>query len=243
VVIDNFSSGVAKNIDFFLGEVKKYDVSKNYFLAKAKKEIKECDYIFHLGAPSSVILFNRNPEKCMRETISGFINVMQLAISLGVKKVIHASSGTVYGDIPFSHSEDKLPHPLNLYGIAKLTCEKIAECYRKEKAVESIGLRIFTGYGPNEDHKKDYASPVTLFLREILNGKKPVVYGDGKQTRDFVYVDDIVTCMLKSAYVSFTGIVNIGTGKAYSFNELIDVITERVGAKTIRPLYVQGPEN
>jgi len=242
IAIDNFSIGTKENIEFFEGDLVVIDVSSREFVPYIRQHIRqlriELDFIFHFGAPSSVVLFNRDPEKAFRETISGFINIMELAASLRPKKVIYASSGSVYGNTPPPQSESMPPRPVNLYGIAKLTTEMIASFYLDQ--VQSVGLRIFAGYGPGEDHKGDIASPVTLFLKSIIKDQKPIVFGDGNQSRDFVYIDDIVEAIIRSAERETPPIINVGSGKTYTFNQVISLINDLLG-KNISPRYINRP--
>ncbi len=197
-VLDNFSYGKKENIpsdcDILVG-----DISNKQSL-NGKKEV---DYIFHFGAPSSVILFNKNPIAHIHSTICGFANILEWGKQIGVKKLIYPSSGSVYGDVPPPQSENVPPKPKNLYGICKLTCELLAKKYSE---VPSTGLRIFAGYGPREEHKGDFFSVITLFLNSILKNESPVVYGNGRQSRDFVYIDNIIDAILSAAERDVKGV-------------------------------------
>jgi UDP-glucose 4-epimerase len=240
VVVDNFSTGTRQNISFFAGEVYSLDVSERRFI-----EIMErynFDFIFHFGAPSSVILFNKDPERRFRETVSGFLNVMEIAVKTKCRKVIYPSSGSVYGEAPPPQSEDTVPKPINLYGIAKLTCERIAHYYSLTKDIRSVGLRIFAGYGPSEDHKGEIASPVTIFLKSIMKNESPIVFGNGMQSRDFVYIDDIIEAIIQCAEKDVPSIINVGSGKSYTFNDTIKLINELLG-KNVIPKYIPKPVN
>jgi UDP-glucose 4-epimerase len=238
IAIDDLSVGVKENISFFDGEFYLLDVSRRDFVHLMKRY--DFDFIFHFGAPSSVILFNRDPEGMFRKTVSGFLNVMEVAVETTCKKIVYPSSSSVYGEVPPPQSEDAAPRPVNLYGIAKLTCERIADYYRRVRGIESVGLRIFAGYGPGEDHKGDIASPVTIFIKFILKGENPIVFGDGTQSRDFVYIDDVVEAIVQCAERDVPPIVNIGSGKAYSFNDVVKLINELLG-KNVKPKYVAKP--
>jgi len=240
VAVDNLSIGAKENIKFFAGELYLLDVSERKFVEIMKKHY--FDLIFHFGAPSSVILFNKDPEKMFRETVSGFLNVMEVAVETECKKVIYPSSGSVYGEAPPPQSEDAIPKPINLYGIAKLACEGIANYYSQTKGVRSVGLRIFAGYGLGEDHKGEIASPITIFLKSILKDKSPIIFGNGTQSRDFVYIDDIIEAIVRCAERDVPSIINVGSGKAYSFNDVIKLINELLG-KNVKPKYMLKPVN
>lgn len=239
IVLDNFSSGLKENLSFYSGEL----VESNVIDGSVFNEINgDIDYVFHFGAPSSVILFNKDPVSCFNETCSGFLNIINFAIKKNVKKIVFPSSGSVYGSVSPPQSEKDTPAPLNIYGLAKLTCEHIAQFYSPQ--IRSVGLRIFAGYGPGESHKGEISSPVTLFLRSLLKNQKPVVYGNGLQRRDFVYIDDIVEAILKSAqnamFENPFQIVNVGSGRSYSFNETIALINEFLGTN-IETVFTSKP--
>jgi len=240
IAVDNFSMGVKENISFFEEEVYSLNVSDRKFVKTMEKY--DFDFIFHFGAPSSVILFNRDPERMFRETVSGFLNIMEVAVKTRCMKVVYPSSGSVYGEAPPPQSEDAAPKPINLYGIAKLTCERIADYYDRAKNIRSVGLRIFAGYGPGEDHKGEIASPVTIFLRSIIKDESPIIFGDGTQSRDFVYIDDIIEAIIRCAERDTPSIINVGSGKSYSFNYVIELVNKLLG-KNVKPKYVPKPVN
>src|SRR3990172_1108647 len=185
--IDNFSyidSDLAKKkLLELLKHVKliEGDVSEDKTWGKVPRDI---EYIFHFGAPSSITLFKRNPEKCYRETVFGFWNVLEFAKENGVKKVVYPSSGNVYSGNEMPHVETVYPKPKNLYAAAKVACEALANSYAD--FVKSLGLRISAGYGPGEEWKGDFGSAPFLFIRDIMNGKSPEIWGDGNQTRDLI---------------------------------------------------------
>lgn len=234
VILDDFSTGRFENIELRCEVVKGNVADANSF-----HEIHDVDYVLHFGAPSSVVLFNRNPEKCLTETIIGTRNIFEYSKNTGVKKVIFPSSSSVYGNTPLPQSETTSTTPTNLYGVAKLACENIAKLY--SDVVPSVGLRIFAGYGPGEVHKKEIASVITLFMENIAANFRPVIFGDGTQSRDFVYIDNIVEAVLKSIENSFTGLVNVGSGESHTFNETIDLINFFL-RKKIRPRFVEKPK-
>lgn len=213
------------------------DVSKKETFTKISKDI---DYIFHFGAPSSIILFNKNLQHCYEETVLGTLNVFEFAKQNNVKKIIYPSSGSIYSGSNPPHREDIYPEPRNSYGAAKIACEAIASCYKD--FVDSVGLRIFAGYGPREELKEDFASVVYLFIKDIVNNKPVTIFGDGTQARDFIFIDDIVNGIIKSAEVSYTGIINIGTGISTSFNELIRIISNILN-KNLKINYIPKEKN
>jgi nucleoside-diphosphate-sugar epimerase len=238
IAMDNFSAG--KPIEMLSKmpvDIINADVSKRKSFENVPKDI---DYIFHFGAPSSIILFNKDPVFALSSTICGLNNIFEFAKITGAKKVVYPSSGSVYGTAPAPQSEHGLANPTNLYGITKLTCEKIA--IWNFDLVPSVGLRIFAGFGPGEEHKGDYASVVTIFLNCMLKNERPVIFGDGTQNRDFVYIDDVVDSIVSSVEKPISNtVVNVGTGRNLKFNDVVHIINGLLDKK-IEPVYVPKPE-
>jgi len=236
IIIDNFSTGrkeyIPPHSKVIIGNVSDKLIFKDLY----KEEI---DYIFHFGGPSSSYLFKQDPASCFYTEVAGFLNILSLAREINARKVIYASSCTVYGDSPIPFSEDMRPRPCSLYAVSKVACEYIARLYSD---VPTLIFRIFTGYGPREEHKGCFASVVTQFLKAILEGKRPIVFGDGTQSRDFIYIEDIVKAIIRGAEREVTGIINLGSGRAYTYNHVIELINYFLG-KNIEPLYVTLPRN
>jgi len=240
--IDNFSyvdSDLAKEKSPFLNDVTiiEGDVSVKETWKSVPKDI---EYIFHFAAPSSITLFKRTPEKCLNETIFGLYNTLEFAKNNNVKKVIYPTSGSNYAGDEMPHKEDIYIKPRNLYAAGKMACEGLAGAY--SNFVKSVGLRIFASYGQGEEWKKDFGSVLYLFIKDYLGGKAPEIWGDGEQTRDFIYIDDVVKMIIKSAEVDYTGILNIGTGKSKTFRELLGMIKEILNAD-VEPIYIPKEAN
>lgn len=242
--IDNFSyidadsarkklAGMLKGINLIEG-----DVSEKKVWDSVPKDI---EYIFHFAAPSSITLFKNNPEKCFSETFFGLKNALEFAKNNpSIKKVVYPSTGSLYAGNELPHNEDIYPRPRNSYAAAKATCEALTSSY--SDFVNSLGLRIFAGYGPGEEWKKDFGSVLYLFIRDYLNNKSPEVWGNGDQTRDFVYIDDITKIIMKAAEIEHTGVVNVGTGTATSFSRILEIIKSNLNAE-ISPRYVPKEKN
>jgi UDP-glucose 4-epimerase len=236
IVVDNLSTGDRNKAEAVCTVFVEGDVSQ----ASTYDRLQGCDadYVFHFGTPSSVVLFNRKPEECIYQTIFGFRRIMKFAEERGVSKVIYPSSGSVYGNAPVPQAEDMMPEPTNLYGVCKLTCEQMAKLASDK--VPSIGLRIFAGYGPGEETKGEIASVITLFAKAIMNNEKPLIYGNGEQKRDFIFIEDVLEATLKAAQINYAGIVNVGSGESHSFNEIVDITNKFLG-KRVKPHYVDKP--
>lgn len=196
------------------------------------------DYLYHFAAPSSIMLFQQQKNRCVQITLQGLMNAFQWAETHQLKKLIYPSSGSIFGPQKAACDEQTVPHPANTYGKTKLACEYLAQIYAD--TVPSLGLRIFAGYGPSELEKGPVASVVTLFLTALQKGESPVIFGDGSQTRDFVYIDDVVETLEKSLTTERVGVLNVGSGEATSFKAVAETLAKKLGI-SLRPSYVDRP--
>ena len=240
--IDNFSYidiQLARNKLSFLKDIPTIegDASRKETWEKVPKDI---EYVFHFAGPSSITLYNKTPEKCYSETTLSMYQALEFCKKNKVKKLVYPTSGSNYAGNEMPHREDIYIKPRNMYGAGKMACEGLASSY--SDYVKSLGLRIFAGYGPGEEWKKDFASAIYLFIKDCIEDKSPVIFGDGKQTRDFVYVGDIANSILAAAETDYTGIVNIGTGIQTSFNEVLETIN-RVLGKNVPAVYIPKEQN
>lgn len=196
------------------------------------------DYVVHLAGPSSIIQFNADLSSSTKVTINGFINCLNWCSKSKPKLLVYPSSGNIFSEFHIPCSEETIPKPSNTYGMIKYSLEFIAEAY--SKLVPTTCLRIFTGYGYEERHKKDTASVVTHFIRKMVLGQSPLIYGNGSQTRDFVYIDDILEAIYHSLQSGFIGKLNVGTGEDTSYNQIVSIINTNLGT-SIAPKYVKKP--
>ena len=181
----------------------------------------DVDYVFLFGSASSNHWFEHAKSYNIRETIEGFINAADFCEKWGIK-LVYPSSGTIY--------EGK-----NAYSKCKLILETLASLYPN-----TLGLRIFATYGPGERHKKEYASIVYQFIKQMKKGKRPVIWGDGEQTRDFIYIDDVIENIVRN--LDKEGTIEIGTGINHSLNHVVDMINKKLKTK-IKPKYIDKPKN
>lgn len=188
------------------------------------------DYLFHFAAPSSQVLFKRNAAHCIDVTLNGLIQAAKTCRKHGIR-LIYPSTGLL--------SQGRT----NEYAM----CKKICEDYIAGSGIDALGIRIFATYGPGEGHKADYASVPFLFARDIVKGKRPVIYGDGTQVRDFIYIGDTVYAILHLAEEYFAPIVDLGSGDQVAFNTIVDRINEAVFGsehnRYIKPEYIPAPGN
>src|ERR671911_866707 len=258
IALDDLSLGspsnLSKNVRFVNGSVMNYDL--------VLELTKDCDYIFHQAALSSSPMFVDDPRQGMDVNIMGFMNVMEAAKRNNVKKVIYASSSSLYNGLPTPYRESDNIRPKTFYESSFYCRETIAQTYHLEYGLDSIGLRYFSIYGPNEKHKGRFANNVSQFIWDMAEKKKsPVIYGDGSQTRDFTFVDDVVQSNIlamrkrrhyghednadnkeRSNQRTGSSIYNVGTGTQTSFNNVIDIINKQLGTD-IKPTYVKNPIN
>jgi UDP-glucose 4-epimerase len=242
VIIDNLSTGKISNVKSVLGsgnaELVRGSITN---LPLLKKQFDGACYIFHLAAMSSVPGSIENPEVSHRLNATGTLNVLVAARDCGVKKVVYASSASVYGDtLKIPVSEDVIPGPLSPYAVTKLAGEYYCSVFQKVYGVGSVCLRYFNVYGPRQDPDSSYAAVIPLFIRLAATGKPPIIYGDGEQTRDFTFVRDIAAANILAAETDVTGVFNLGNGRMVTIKELARLIIKLSGNKTLKPIY-QAP--
>ena len=234
VVLDNMHTGSLDNLESLNGNLRVIQASCNDIL---RQDLKP-EAIYHLGIPSSSPMYRRDPF-LVGTAINGTIAVFELAKKMSCK-VVYASSSSLYNGLEPPHREDMQIQVTDYYTEARLAIERVAELYKRLFDIESVGLRFFSVYGPKEKSKKQYANMVSQFLWSMMKGESPVIYGDGSQSRDFIYVDDAVRALRLAMDADFHGILNIGTGKAYSFKEVINLIEQKLGISS-QPEYVKNP--
>jgi UDP-glucose 4-epimerase len=197
------------------------------------------DAIIHLAAVVSPYLSVKKPEMVNKANVSGTLNVLRAAVKKKVKRLVFASSSSVYGnqvDLPIS--ENNLLTPVSPYGVSKLSGEKYCGAFYQTYALETISLRYFNVYGPRQ-RANPYSGVIAIFADALSNGKRPKIYGDGAQTRDFVNVSDVVQANLR-ALESNNGMgraFNVGTGHATTINDLFAILAKTLGKTTLEPIY------
>ena len=234
IVLDDLSTG---NID----NLKGLDVTfiKASCSTALEQKIKGLDGIFHFGIPSSTPIY-RNDRMVVSTAIGDFIKILELARREKCKIVL-SSSSSVYNGNPTPWKEDMEIIPTDFYTEARYLMERLAKVYHDFYGVKTVVLRFFSVYGPKEDSKKNYANLVSQFLWKMKKNEQPTVYGDGSQTRDFVYVKDVArACIMAMGSKIDYDIFNVGVGKNYSIVQLVEVLNKKLG-KNIKPAYVENP--
>lgn len=244
IIIDNLSTGKLKNIEPFLSGKKVQFINGGITdLPLLQSAFQGVDYIFHEAAVTSVPRSINDPVITNDVNITGTLNVLIAARDNKVKKVVYASSSAVYGNNPnMPLKEEYAPDPLSPYAVSKLTGEYFCKIFPEIYGLSAISLRYFNVYGPRQDPGSQYAAVIPIFMKKILAGESPVIYGDGEQTRDFVFVKDIVKANILAALSEAAGQVNIGAGETTSVNKLAGNIIELTGdqAAGVKPVYA-GP--
>ncbi|CAD6493749.1 MAG: ADP-L-glycero-D-manno-heptose-6-epimerase [Candidatus Argoarchaeum ethanivorans] len=234
-VLDNFHTGIADNLKDKITVVN--DSSRNIGDRFSNADI-DIDAIFHLGIPSSSPMYKENP-MLVGSAINDAMNVFEFAKKTGAK-VVFASSSSLYNGLPTPNKEDMDVMVADYYTEARFGIERVAELYHKLYGISVVGLRFFSVYGPNERAKGIYANIISQFLWEMQDGKIPVIYGDGKQTRDFVFVSDVVRACILAMETDVSGIFNVGTGVSHSFNDVVNLLNNALGTD-IKPQYIENP--
>ena len=225
-VLDDFSSGHFKNLIGFRGEVITGDIKDKELWDYIRKKFY-FDVIFHKAAITDTTVMD---QRLMMETNSdSFRYILDLAVEWGAK-VIYASSAGVYGNTPPPMREDSGLEPENIYGFSKLSMDRIAQEYMENfPELSIIGFRYFNVYGPREEYKGKTASMIFQLAVKMLKGEKPRLFKWGEQKRDFVYIKDVIKANLLALEKDVSGIFNVATGQARSFNEIVEILNRELG--------------
>ena len=214
--IENLKDPKHENLDIIIDDLNNVDLDK---------VLNGKDYVFHLAAMASVPLSVDDPISCNKNNIDTTVKLLTAMKNTGVKKIIFASSAAVYWEntnMPLKETEPYMP--TSPYAASKACGELYIESFIKSYKINGVILRYFNVFGPKQDKNSQYASVIPNFISAILEGEKPVIYGDGEQTRDFVFVKDVVNANIKAAESDYNGIVNVASGKKISINKLYKII-------------------
>lgn len=197
-VLDNFSTGKRENLAGCEIELIEGDLRD---AACVEDAVQKVDLIFHQAAFISVPLSMQDPQTCFAVNVEGTLNLFEAARKAGVKRIVIASSSAVYGDSQQFPIKESAPlHPLSPYGASKQVAEVYASLYSRVFSLPVVALRYFNVYGPGQDPHSPYAAVIPRFLQRLAQNEPPIIYGDGKQVRDFVYVEDVVQANLLAAH-------------------------------------------
>ncbi|MFY9637857.1 MAG: SDR family oxidoreductase [Methanobacterium sp.] len=236
IIVDNQSSGNIENIkdlDFSRIDTDLGDITE----VNLERIFEGVDYVYHLAAVTSVPQSVNDPLRSNEVNITGTLKVLEAARRCGVEKLVFSSSSAVYGETEFLPiSEKNHINPLSPYAVTKATGELYCRVYSEIYDLSTISLRYFNVFGPKQDPKSQYAAVIPIFIDKLLKNQRPVIYGDGEQTRDFVNVKQVVDANILASESSETGTYNIGLGRSTTINHLFEIIKE-IMHKDIKPVY------
>ncbi|MAF85156.1 MAG: GDP-mannose 4,6-dehydratase [Dehalococcoidales bacterium] len=238
VIIDDLSTGKKENIASLLQKDNiKFIEGSILDLKLLQKSFRGIDFVFHQAALPSVPRSIEDPRASNEVNITGTLNVLLAARDNKVKKVIYASSSSVYGDTPTLPKREDMPaNPQSPYALTKLVGEYYCGIFHQIYKLPTICLRYFNVYGPRQDPTSQYAAVIPRFIVRVLRGNHPIIYGDGNQTRDFTYVKDVIQANVVATQDETTGIFNIGRGERNSINYLAEIILN-IMDKDLQPVY------
>ena len=237
-ILDNFSTGKPENLASFRDHIDLHEGDVRD-IAACRKACEGVDYVFHLAALASVPLSVENPFLTNEINVTGTLNVLWAARDAGAKRLVFASSTSVYGDNPELPKREPMSGvPLSPYALSKLVGEKTCQSFSKIYGLSTVCLRYFNVYGPRQDPASQYAAAVPIFISRMAAGERPVVFGDGEQTRDFVFVLDIAQANILAAETpGVTGdVFNIASEGSLTINALVRTINDVLGSK-LEPTY------
>jgi nucleoside-diphosphate-sugar epimerase len=239
-VLDDFSTGKEENLVFeekYPGfEIIKGDIVEQKTCRAAMEAV---DYVFHQAALPSVQQSVEDPLTSNRVNVEGALNILVAAKDAGVKRFIYASSCAIYGDDPtLPKKEEMAPNPLSPYALGKYVGEQYGRLFSQLYRLETVSLRYFNVFGPRQNPESAYAAVIPRFIDAMLRGIPPVVFGDGEQSRDFVFVEDVVRAnLLAMSHEHLHGdVLNVASGRGLSLNDLLSVLGDILNSK-IMPVY------
>jgi UDP-glucose 4-epimerase len=234
-VLDNLTTGrrenladLAADVELLVGDVADPDV--------ARRAVQGCEIVFHLAALASVARSVAAPLPTHVANATGTLSLLLAARAAGVRRVIYAGSSSAYGDSAvLPKHEDLPPQPLSPYAAAKLAGEHYCAAFARSYGLETLTLRYFNVFGPRQDPASEYAAVVPRFITAMLRGQAPVIYGDGRQTRDFTYVDNVVEANLLAMETPRAdgAVCNVACGARYSLLDLVDRLNGILGTALV----------
>lgn len=237
VILDNLSTGNINNLKNPNHEnlkIIKEDI-RNTDLNDLTSNI---DYIFHLAAMASVPLSIDKPVESSEINLNATIRLLKSAADNDIEKIVFSSSSSVYGqnrNMPLKETEQ--PMPMSPYAASKASCELYLKSFHDSYGLNYISLRYFNVFGPGQDKNSQYAAVIPNFISALLEGKRAEIYGDGEQTRDFIFIDDVVRANVNAAESDFNGIINVASGTKLSINQLYEIVRKTLGSD-LQPVYL-----
>ena len=237
-VVDNLLTGKKSNLAEIIDKIEFIEADMGESEV-ARSAVKDIDVVFHQGALPSVPVSVDDPAATHRHCVDATFTMLLAARDAGVKRFVYAASSSAYGDAPTSPKVETMPcDPLSPYAVAKLTGEYYCSVFYKVFGLQTVSLRYFNVFGPHQDPASQYAAAIPAFVTAILKDQPPTIYGDGEQSRDFTYIDNVVQANLLAASAKETHgeTVNIACGQAVTVNEIIAMINKLLD-KNVKPIY------
>jgi len=239
-VLDNLSTGKRRNLEHIPGvEFVEGDLADPDACVRG---VQGVDYVLHQAAIPSVPRSVKDPVTSNRANIDGSLNILVAARDAGVKRLVYAGSSSAYGDTPTLPKREDMPtRPLSPYALQKLVAEQYCQMFTQLYGLETVTIRYFNVFGPRQDPGSPYSGVISLFSTALLEGRQPMVYGDGEQTRDFTYVANVVDGVLRACTAPDASgeVINVATGGRISLNELLRTMNRIVGTD-LTARYAEG---
>lgn len=239
-VVDSLITGKRQNlahlpaVEFIEGDLAEFDV--------ARRAVAGAEYVLHQAAIPSVPRSVQDPITSNRANIDASLNVLVAARDAGVRRVVYAGSSSAYGNTPTLPKLETMPTaPLSPYALQKLVAEQYCQMFTRLYGLETVTIRYFNVFGPRQDPSSPYSGVISLFISALCEGRRPKIYGDGEQTRDFTYVANVVDGVLRACKADDASgeVINVATGGRVSLNQLFRTVRDLVGAD-LEPVY-DGP--
>jgi UDP-glucose 4-epimerase len=239
-VLDNFSTGRRQNLASWNGDVELIEGELRSY-ERVSNAVRGCELVFHQGALPSVPRSVQDPITSNEVNINGTLNVLLASRDAGVRRVVFASSSSIYGDLPGLPRVETMPvGPAAPYAVSKLAAEQYVSVAMKVYGLETVSLRYFNVFGRRQDPNSHYSAVIPKFITAMLDGRQPTIFGDGEQLRDFTHISNVVKANLLAAEVPAAAghVFNIGNGKPRSLNELVTALNQVLGTE-IEPIYAE----
>lgn len=238
-IIDDLSTGYLENIAEIKGEIDFVEASLSSS-SEVKRTLENAEFVFHEAAIPSVPRSVEDPRKTHVACVDGTFTLLEAAREQRVRRLVYAASSSAYGDqLTLPKTEDMLPEPLSPYAAAKLIGEYYCQVFTRVYGLETISLRYFNVFGPRQDPSSPYSGVISRFISALLSNERPVIYGDGEQSRDFTYIQNVVEANLKAAQTprGIGKIINIANGERVTLNQLLEEIKNLTGKTSIEADY------
>lgn len=239
-VVDSLITGRRRNlehlpdVEFIHGDLSEAEV--------AAHAVAGMDYVLHQAAIPSVPRSVQDPATSNRANITASLSLLVAARDAGVKRLVYAGSSSAYGNTPtLPKREDMAPNPLSPYALQKLVAEQYCQMFTALYGFETVTTRYFNVFGPRQDPGSPYSGVISLFSTALLEGRRPIIYGDGEQTRDFTYITNVVDGVLRACEAPQAAgeVMNVATGGRISLNQVLDVM-KRIAGSSVEPIYQES---